>query len=351
MLRSVRQLSSGASKIWAKTGQGDNRQLWMPLYVHMGDSAAIARYLWRWLPESTRCYVRNQTGLDACSAECLVTLVAGLHDIGKCTPNFQAKVEERMDYAQRYGYRFAHVPKSFSHAFMGELALKDLLPQRGWTDAAARACASVVGGHHGANPNRADLKTIQQETLLDANAAMGDEVWCDTREELTDWLISHTVDAGTVGDISKCRVPPYAQILLTGIVIMADWIASNTDFFPLVESVDAWQSFEGRAHSAWNELALPNHLDFRCDSASERLFRVRFPNIPPDATMFDVQGKALMAAQDMRSPSLLIIEAPMGCGKTEASLLCAEVLASKFGMGGIGYLLPTMATSNAMFRS
>jgi len=51
----------------------------------------------------------------------------------------------------------------------------------------------------------------------------------------------------------------------------------------------------------------------------------------------------------MEEPGILVLEAPMGCGKTEAALMSAEILADKFGLGGICYLLPTMATSNAMF--
>ena len=62
-----------------------------------------------------------------------------------------------------------------------------------------------------------------------------------------------------------------------------------------------------------------------------------------------MQRAAVEAASSMVEPGLLIIEAPMGQGKTEAALMCAHVLADKFGLGGIFFGLPTMATSNPMF--
>jgi CRISPR-associated endonuclease/helicase Cas3 len=58
----------------------------------------------------------------------------------------------------------------------------------------------------------------------------------------------------------------------------------------------------------------------------------------------------LDAARRMESPGLLVLEAPMGEGKTKAALLAAEMLAARFGADGVFVGMPTQATSDPMFE-
>jgi hypothetical protein len=66
--------------------------------------------------------------------------------------------------------------------------------------------------------------------------------------------------------------------------------------------------------------------------------------------MRPVQRTVAAAARAADDAQLYIVEAPMGEGKTEAALLAAEIQAQRHGLGGCFIALPTMATSDAMFR-
>ena len=62
-----------------------------------------------------------------------------------------------------------------------------------------------------------------------------------------------------------------------------------------------------------------------------------------------VQESVEQIAANMETPGMLILEAPMGQGKTEAALAAAEILMNRFKLGGAAFFLPSQATSNAMF--
>lgn len=57
----------------------------------------------------------------------------------------------------------------------------------------------------------------------------------------------------------------------------------------------------------------------------------------------------IKVAEDAVQPGILILEAQMGVGKTEAALAAAEVLTAKTGSAGLFFGLPTQATANGIF--
>ena len=346
-------LSLQARSLWAKTGGGEERNLWSPLYVHMADSACVARKLWdEWLSESAKRFIADSVNDDEDAASALVAWLAGVHDIGKATPGFQYKVLERAELVEEMGLR---VPRSHmmnrppSHANMGEVLLENWLDERGWDY--SRMFGSIIGAHHGSPPSEGaileDIK-VRSESFPIEN--LGDGEWSSLQEELLSWLFEATGMVEHEPLFRTLAIPRSTQVLLSALVIMSDWIASNSDFFPLISHVGDQSEFLSRADEAWSSLALPPawHAQ-RVELASQEFFHSRFRDLPKNSNLRPAQKEAIKAASGMDGSGLLIIEAPMGNGKTEASLLCSEILASKNGSGGIAYLLPTMATSNAMF--
>lgn len=327
--------------------------LWGPLYIHMADSAEIARFLWHgWLPHATRELVSSSAGLSLDDTEILVVWLAGVHDIGKATPGFQYKSRELAAHVEESGLGIPSIVSGGpSHATMGQLILQDWFALHGWDSDCAMTYASIVGGHHGVTPDESELDSLLSRQKRNPRELLGDMRWHDVQNELIDHAC-RACEFSQISPILKDRpLPPLSQVLLTGLSIVADWIASNTELFPLTnDMVLSWDECRKRAAFAWGrlKLPLPPHLSPLL-SDDDVLFHERFRGLPANAQLRPVQRAAVHTAREMEGPGLLIIEASMGEGKTEASLLCAEILAEKFGGGGIAYLLPTMATSNAMF--
>ena len=223
-------ISSRARALWAKTGGAEERNLWSPLYVHMADSAGVARKLWNeWLAESIKHQIVNAFGCDDSATAALVTWLAGIHDIGKATPGFQYKVSERAELVEQAGLQVPsprmmnHPP---SHAFMSEVILEDWLDGRGWDCSWTFGC--ILGAHHGTTPSSDSvLDGITSASRNFPNENLGDDDWRAVQEELLDWMFEESGMAKFESVFSSSPVPQPEQALVSALVIVADWIASN----------------------------------------------------------------------------------------------------------------------------
>ncbi len=329
----------------------------MPLWRHLDDSAAVAGRLWdEWLPGSVRRAVGAVLPGGVADGRRLVEWLAGVHDIGKATPAFAVQMPGLAGRMRQHGLAMPSVipyadRKLVPHALAGQILVEDwLCGVHGWTSERAQPFAVVLGGHHGVPPTYDQLVVARDHPSL-LGLGAGQAVWRTVQRDLLDRAAARLDVAGRLKDWQSVELPQAVQVLLTAVVIVADWIASNDELFPYdVSVVNAPSRFD----DAWCLLDLPRPWQAVPSAAlvastGADLFRERF-DLPNGNRPRPVQVRAVELARAMPNPGLLIVEAPMGEGKTEAALACAEVLAARSGAGGCFVALPTRATSDAMFQ-
>lgn len=344
--------------VWAKSWprHGEVEQ-WLPLAQHLDDTADVAGMLFdQWLSPATRSLVIDALGGDAVEARRLVTWLAGVHDIGKASPAFAIQVPRLASRMEAAGLRIGPNVLSDRSQLRHELAGAAMLDR--WLTAHSdldkfgrRQLTAVVAGHHGSYPALSRVTGARGRPDL-----LGADRWVTVQDDLLDRAAARAGIDLTGPAWRDLRVPQAVQMVVTGIVVMADWIASG-DTFPLlpVDEVPDVPVVAG-AVSEPSERA-------RCGLRAVHLGQPWVPTPSPadiDDRFLDrfpwatggprpVQRAVVELAQTMSAPGLMILEAPMGVGKTEAAFMAAEVLAARTGATGCFVALPTQATSNAMF--
>lgn len=343
------------AKSWPHVGEVEE---WLQLSQHLDDTADVAGLLFdRWLAPSLRALLAEPFDGDQAEARRFVSWLAGVHDVGKASPAFAIQVERlaaRMEARGMRISRWAVQPdrSMLRHELAGAAALDRWLATRTQMDGPARRQLTVVvAGHHGSFP------TLNQVNVAKGRPDLfGDGVWATVREQLLDRAALRAGIDPTSPRWPELRLPQSVQILVTGVVVMADWIASG-DTFPLlpVDEVPEVEPVTGPVDGP-SERAVRGLRDVHLGRAwvprpepediTDR-FVARFPWATDGPR--PVQRVVIEQAETMSAPGLMILEAPMGVGKTEAAFMAAEVLAARTGATGCFVALPTQATSNAMF--
>lgn len=330
----MHKISNRASVLWGKSSADHD---WLPLVCHMVDTAAVAMAILHREPLSTTQLFAGDLATNNESALAWVSGLVGLHDIGKATPAFQSQWTEGRLRVENAQLPIPATVLNVHHGILGQKILLELLPRQGWNQSVATSIADALGAHHG-------IRAVPQELYRPMRKSLGtDQAWVSVREELLQ-VICNIVHVASPPGIETLSGEGFMR--LAGLTSFADWIASNEDFFPHhseVGDIDAYYSRSLRLADA----AL-DHIGWhpRVPLGNRQL---SFKHV------FGFEPRPLQTAvgtlmNDISTPILLLIESPMGEGKTEAAFYADLSLQLSAKHRGMYIALPTQATGNAMFE-
>jgi CRISPR-associated endonuclease/helicase Cas3 len=322
---------------WGKLDQSGRRH---PLTAHMLDVAAcfatiagiksIRRAL-----EKVAERPLTQLTIDR------LTALAFLHDIGKANAGFQAKQWISTEQSTPAGWPQVAGHTSEALFIFTDENLANTLPLESmseWGDSCLNLWRASIS-HHGRpveSPTDSSLKYLWRPVIHDG------EVIYDPRQTLADigksvriWFSSAFEQGAQLPES-----PEFAH-LFAGLVQFADWLGSDTTFFPYAEQG------EDRNQTAWRRAKdAVAHIGVDVDT-----WRRALTSLPDFAKVFWVKSprpiQAKMANRDLGS--LLILESETGSGKTEAALWRFAQLFQSEQVDSLYFALPTRVAATQLY--
>ncbi|WP_406515637.1 CRISPR-associated endonuclease Cas3'' [Streptomyces sp. NBC_00873] len=343
-------------RLWGKS-RGLTRSY--PVICHLLDTAAAAGALWDMtLTDEAKAQVARRLGVSVEVCRQWLCLWAGLHDIGKISPPFQAMVPEAYKVlADNPAY--VHKPgaerERLRHDVAGHWALTQILADWNYPQASPPSrsphhqVAQLLGGHHGCFHRALEAKHLKN--LEGWMPELGGPGWAAQRREHAE-AVRHLVGGDGGVPALERALPADVAVRFLGMIVVADWLVSQESLIEARLPGEGWEAGEGELQRHW-DIAVSQA---RSVVAAARLGVARFP-ARGFGEQFPFAPNALQAsvAEDLPGLTagggggLLLVTAPTGDGKTETALHAASVMARASGAGGLYFALPTMATADAMF--
>lgn len=337
---------------WAKLGRGATPH---PLICHAVDTAVVAEELFDVFPGSfvRRELARVLTPLG--DPKRWAALFAGLHDLGKCSPTFQAL---RSDVAKRVlepaapgegrdvAFQARNVIRGIRtdtrHGVLTAVHLQRII--EGWgadRRKAATPLAQTLGGHHGVIPSASLMRDARGQK--GANGGVRWQWWTDelVREYLG--LFGMGVPDRSAWQRLEFTVP--AIVALAGLTTVSDWIASDRapstyggadlDLSVYLRSAQELEAAKG-SRLGWAPWEPPADVSFGA------LFSGRQAR--------PMQAALEKAVRDAAGAGVWVVAAPTGEGKTKAALQAVAILVEKLGLHGYFLAMPTKATAFQAYK-
>jgi CRISPR-associated endonuclease/helicase Cas3 len=358
----LNNLSPQAKALWGKKSVENGQELWLPLVQHLLDTKNVINWLfYNWLSAGERETMYQD--LSEVELKRLVPFLGMIHDFGKATPAFQSKSSRQHDQ-----FLDQHIMKKLFHAGFSSLPSAKL-PHKNRSPHALAGEAllenmglniyigAIIGGHHGIPQSEAPVENMESNEYPENYFESADDTskqkqWKQIQTEILNFCLK---ESGYTDLKSIPQVHKPTAVILEGLLIMADWLASSEyidnkekmPLFPLLpinvelDQIDSQHRFQ----TAINTWSIYNgSLTLKDISDVEQHYKKRWGFYPRP-----IQIAMSKDIAKVNNPGIIIIEAPMGIGKTEIALTAVEQVAVKDKENGLFMGLPTQATTNAMF--
>jgi CRISPR-associated endonuclease/helicase Cas3 len=251
----------------------------------------------------------------------VTALLVGLHDIGKADSYFQHQIPDFSDDLAKAGYKVTGDARCRHERLSARFIKRKLIEER-LDPFAADAVSRAVVAHHG--------------YWIETARPVGQQ-YAEAQNQLC-WILRQVLNVKAL----PIDIPPDLSAFgmrLAGHVVLCDWIASNEKFFgdPRLQDVSDSEGYFAKAKDVAAQWVRKLGLE-RSDRSGKAACVVASAR-PIQQTLLD---------RDI-PPGLVIIEAPMGEGKTEAAWILSEKWREQ-GYRGMYMALPTMATSDSLYN-
>lgn len=315
--------------LWAKSNPPKR------LFTHMLETGLVTKVL---LEDSICNALLNNLAdnfeLSTEETKNLFCYISSLHDIGKCHPLFQGKDKTSqiaLYIEDNLQLKYPFWADDYRHELGSYSCLKRIWKEKKrFSSKFIREFASIARIHHQGKEGR-------DYTFNDAAAWPGSEEWINQQNQLEE--LFHSMYSPP--HIKSTKHLDAACIILTGITILSDWIASSYLFEDSEECRNEERIRKIKTFidtSGIGKGRIPN-----CDSFNSMWKWINRGNQRPLQNRIEA-----MLCNRTEQPLITIIEAPMGEGKTEAGLFAAMKMAEYWGKSGFYIALPTSATANQM---
>lgn len=327
---------------WGKLRRNDHQAAveWHPLIDHCADVAACCEALLRETVLGAR--LAKLAGAPRVSEVVLARLgvLAALHDLGKFNHGFQNKAlaPEKQPFVAGHVQEFVAL---FGAKSAASRRLSETLPLQEWSTWGGEAAFSPLLlasiSHHGKPVTTAG--TPEERLWL---AHRGLDPFAGMRQ-LVDATRSWFPAAWSSASNELLPTTPAFQHAFAGLVMLADWLGSDTRFFPYAERREDRMPFARQAaaralREAWIHTARARAMLGDARPGFELVSP--YPPRPMQA--------AVASLPTPQSGGMVILEAETGAGKTEAAALHFLRLLQAGQVDGLYFALPTRTAATQL---